>query len=62
MLHDEMRERSKAVAVAYGAKAIPTKVIIDKNGIIRYHTTGGSIDAKKIVEDMSAKIDAVKKR
>src|SRR5690606_14486945 len=61
VLFDEMKDRSKATVTAYGVKGIPTKVVIDKEGFIRFQSSGGSDDVEKIVNEMETKIDLAKK-
>lgn len=61
VLFDEMKDRSKAVATAFDVEGIPTKVIIDKNGFIRFRSTGGNQDVAKAVAEMEAKIELAKK-
>lgn len=61
VLFDEMKDRAKATVTAYGVKGIPTKVVIDKEGFIRFQSSGGSDDVEKIVNEMETKIDLVKK-
>ena len=61
VLFDEMKNTKDAVVSAYGVEGIPTKVVIDKEGFIRFKTTGGGADVDKIVNEMSAKIELAKK-
>ncbi|MFU1857522.1 redoxin domain-containing protein [Sphingobacterium sp. NGMCC 1.201703] len=61
VLFDEMKDRDKAVVTAYGIKGIPTKVIIDKEGFIRFQSSGGDADVEKIVKEISTKIELAKK-
>ncbi len=46
-----------AVAKAYGVSGIPTKVIIDPNGQIRFITSGFSADEEKAVNELSTMIE-----
>jgi len=61
VLFDEMKERDKSVVTAYGVKGIPTKVIIDKDGFIRFQSSGGGADVEKIVHEISTKIELARK-
>ncbi|MCA5006758.1 TlpA disulfide reductase family protein [Sphingobacterium bovistauri] len=61
VLFDEMKDRSNNTATAYGVRGIPHKVVIDKDGFIRFETAGGAADIDKIVNEMSAKIELAKK-
>jgi len=61
VLFDEMKDRAKATTTAYGVNGIPHKVVIDKEGFIRFESSGGSSDIEKIVNEMTAKIDLAKK-
>ncbi|MNP86861.1 hypothetical protein D3C76_1873550 [compost metagenome] len=56
-----MKERDKSVVTAYGVKGIPTKVIIDKDGFIRFQSSGGGADVEKIVHEISTKIELARK-
>lgn len=61
VLFDEMKDRSKAVVTAYGVSGIPTKVIVDKEGKIRFQSSGGSDNVQEIVTEMDVKIELAKK-
>lgn len=61
VLFDEMKDNSKATTTAYGVKGIPHKVVIDKEGYIRFQSSGGSADVEKIVNEMSTKIELARK-
>ncbi|ERJ59011.1 TlpA family protein disulfide reductase [Sphingobacterium paucimobilis] len=50
-----------AVAKAYGVKGIPTKIIIDPHGQIRFNTSGFSADEEKAVSELAAMIEYAKK-
>lgn len=50
-----------AVAKAYGVSGIPTKVIIDPNGQIRFITSGFSADEEKAVNELSTMIEFARK-
>lgn len=60
VLFDEMEERSKAVVTAFGVRGIPTKVVIDKNGMIRFQSAGGSDNVEEILTEMEVKIGLAK--
>lgn len=61
VLFDEMKDRDKATVTAYGAKGIPHKVIIDKEGNIRFESSGSSPDVEKIVNELTTKIELARK-
>lgn len=61
VLFDEMKDREKATVTAYGVRGIPTKVVIDKEGFIRFQSSGGSADVEKIVNEMETKIELARK-
>lgn len=61
VLFDEMKDRSKSTVTAYGVKGIPHKVVIDKEGFIRFESAGGSADVEKIVNEMETKIELARK-
>ncbi|WP_312338642.1 TlpA disulfide reductase family protein [Sphingobacterium sp.] len=61
VLYDEMKEKDKSVVSAYGVGGIPTKVVIDKDGFIRFQSSGSGSDVEKIVNEMSNKIELAKK-
>lgn len=51
----------KSVVVSdFGISGIPTKVVIDKNGRIRYKITGVQTDQDKLLEEMKIMIESVK--
>lgn len=50
-----------AVASAYKVTGIPTKIIIDPNGQVRFNTSGGGADVDKIVNELSAMIEFARK-
>lgn len=61
VLFDEMNDATKAVATAYGVRGIPTKIVIDKDGFIRFRSSGGEQDIDKAVSEMQAKIELARK-
>lgn len=61
VLFDEMKDRDQATVSAYGVKGIPTKVIIDKDGFIRFQSSGSGADVEKIVHEISTKIELARK-
>lgn len=61
VLYDEMKEKDKSVVSAYGVSGIPTKVVIDKDGFIRFQSSGSGSDVEKIVNEISNKIELAKK-
>lgn len=61
VLFDEMKDRDKATTTAYGVSGIPHKVVIDKEGFIRFESSGGSADVDKVVNEMETKIELARK-
>ncbi|MGN0003113.1 MAG: TlpA family protein disulfide reductase, partial [Sphingobacterium composti] len=61
VLFDEMKDREKATTTAYGVKGIPHKVVIDKEGFIRFESSGSGSDIDKIVSEMETKIELARK-
>ncbi|HMR18124.1 MAG TPA: redoxin domain-containing protein [Sphingobacterium sp.] len=61
VLFDEMKDKSKQTTTAYGVRGIPHKVVIDKEGFIRFESSGGSADVEKIVSEMETKIELARK-
>lgn len=61
VLFDEMKDRAKSTTTAYGVKGIPHKVVIDKEGFIRFESSGGTADIEKIVNEMETKIELARK-
>lgn len=61
VLFDEMNDREKSITTAYGVRGIPHKVVIDKEGFIRFESAGGSADVEKIVSEMETKIELARK-
>jgi thiol-disulfide isomerase/thioredoxin len=57
--HVLMDYNSKVVA-SYGITGIPTKCIIDKNGMIRYKIVGGETNAGKLVDEMEIMINSIR--
>jgi peroxiredoxin len=49
--------RLTKVQAAYNVKAIPTKLIIDKNGIIRFKYIGNSASPNKILDEVSTMVE-----
>lgn len=48
------------VASDFGISGIPTKIIIDKNGNMRYKITSAETDEEKLIEEMNAMIESIK--
>ncbi|MBP1676137.1 MAG: hypothetical protein H6Q20_696 [Bacteroidetes bacterium] len=44
----------------FSIQSIPTKVVIDKNGNIRYKISGAETDQNKLLEEMNIMIESVK--
>ena len=61
VLSDIMDNPEKSVARAYHVQGIPHKVVIDKNGFIRFEGTGDLADPEKTVNELSAKIELARK-
>ncbi|MCA5006660.1 TlpA disulfide reductase family protein [Sphingobacterium bovistauri] len=61
VLFDEMKDKTKATTTAYGVQGIPHKVVIDKEGFIRFESSGGSADVQKVVNEMETKIELARK-
>ncbi|WP_164126305.1 TlpA disulfide reductase family protein [Sphingobacterium luzhongxinii] len=61
VLFDEMKDRTKATTTAYGVSGIPHKVVIDKEGFIRFESSGGSADVDKVVNEIETKIELARK-
>ena len=61
VLFDEMKDRAKSTTTAYGVKGIPHKVVIDKEGFIRFESSGGTADIEKIVNEMETKIELARR-
>lgn len=59
VLFDKM-ESKEALVEKYGITGIPTKIIIDKQGRVRYKSSGSPSLVKDIVEELSYKIDYLK--
>ena len=53
--------QTSAVANSFGIKAIPTKIIIDADGFVRFNTVGAHPDADTAVMEISAMIEFLKK-
>lgn len=58
---DEMKDRTKATTTSYDVKGIPHKVVIDKEGYIRFESSGGSADVEKVVNEMETKVELARK-
>lgn len=61
VVFDEMDDRAKSAATAFGVKGIPHKVVIDKEGFIRFESAGGSADIEKVAKEMEVKIELARK-
>lgn len=57
VLFDHMDNYEQSVAKAYAVQGIPHKVVIDKNGFIRFQGTGDLADPEKTVNELSVKIE-----
>ncbi|ERJ57923.1 TlpA disulfide reductase family protein [Sphingobacterium paucimobilis] len=59
VVFDKM-EGAGALVEQYGITGIPTKIIIDKNGKVRFKSSGSSSVVKEIVDEISYKVDLIK--
>lgn len=59
VVFDKM-EGSDALVTQYGIEGIPTKIIIDPSGRVRFQSAGGSSDVQAVVDEISYKIDLIK--
>lgn len=59
VVFDKM-EGSDALVSQYGIEGIPTKIIIDPSGRVRFQSPGGSSDVQAVVDEISYKIDLIK--
>jgi thiol-disulfide isomerase/thioredoxin len=53
-------DKKDETAGAYGVSSIPTKVIIDKKGMVRYRSLGFSGNTDRLVDELSIVIEAIK--
>lgn len=60
VLFDEMTNWNKRIATLYEVEVLPTKIIIDKHGDIRFHSSGSSSSIDDIMDDLSNRIEIVK--
>ena len=49
--------QSSAVAKNFGITAIPTKIVIDADGFVRFNTVGAHADVNNAVMELSAMIE-----
>lgn len=56
----DKEEGEGALVEKYGITGIPTKIIIDQHGRVRFKSSGSSPVVKEIVDEISYKIDLVK--
>lgn len=61
VVFDEVKNREKSITTAYRVSGIPHKVIIDKNGFIRFESSGSTSNISRIVSEMEAKIELARK-
>lgn len=59
VVYDKM-EGSDALVSQYGIEGIPTKIIIDPSGRVRFQSAGGSSDVQAVVDEISYKIELIK--
>lgn len=60
VLLDNKEFKKPNVGNLYNVQALPTKVMIDKNGKIRFKYSGSSSDVKSVVAETDAKINILK--
>lgn len=60
VLFDEMNDWNKRIAKLYEVEALPTKIIIDRNGDIRFHSSGTLSSIDEIMNDLSTRIELIK--
>jgi thiol-disulfide isomerase/thioredoxin len=53
-------DKRDETAGAYGVSGIPTKVVIDKNGMVRYRSIGFGGNTDRLADELSIVIEAVK--
>lgn len=61
VIFDDMNNPEVSTARAYGVHGIPHKVVIDKEGYIRFEGTGDLAEPEKTVNEISAKIELTRK-
>lgn len=54
--------RTNQAAEALNIHAIPTKIVVDPNGNIRFRATGASLSKDKVVSELSAVIDIIENK
>ena len=59
VLFDQMSSKD-ALVEKYEIKGIPTKILIDKKGRVRYKASGSSPVVKDILDELSYKIELLK--
>jgi len=59
VIFDEMQDRNKAMISSYNVTGLPTKIIVDKDGYIRFHNAGGTSEVEKIVNEIDIKIELI---
>jgi len=57
--HVLLDEKERTVG-AYGVSVIPTKVVIDKKGMVRYRSIGFAGNTDRLVDELSIVIEAIK--
>lgn len=60
VIYDKM-DGADALVDQYGIKGIPTKIIIDAAGRVRFQSSGSSAVVQDIVDEISYKIDLIRK-
>ncbi|MCA5005099.1 TlpA family protein disulfide reductase [Sphingobacterium bovistauri] len=60
VLFDDKTEKDYYISNKYGATGIPYKVIIDKNGYIRFKSAGAYLEADKTLNEISTKIEMIR--
>lgn len=63
VLFDEQKgENDSMVVKQFGVEALPTKVIIDKKGMIRFRIKGTTSDAESSMTELVAMIEMLRKK
>ncbi|MEJ5054188.1 peroxiredoxin family protein [Sphingobacterium sp. MYb382] len=60
VLFDEMNDWDKRIATKYNVKLLPTKIIVDQEGNIRFHIEGSSYKVDDMVDELITRIEMVR--
>ncbi len=61
VLYDEMRKPENSVAKAFDVTGLPTKIVIDKEGYVRFKSAGSTTESETILRELGIKIDMASK-